>query len=159
LVTDMNQRAASQYIRAFRDTANNDLIREKGLTGLLLETIKWDKPSNMEPEERAALLKDWEDRDACFAMVNWYRASALYVPAMDEKAEIPPFASGDFPKLNIPTLVIWAMDDLALPPSNVDGIEKWVPNVKIEPIENCGHFVIWEKPAEVNLAMQMFLAE
>ncbi len=157
LITDMNQRAASQYIRAFRDTANDDLIREKGLTGLLLETIKWDKPSNMEPEERAALLKDWDNRDACFGMVNWYRASALYVPAMDEEAELPPFASGDFPKLNIPTLVIWAMDDLALPPSNIDGIEKWVPNVKMEPMDDCGHFVIWEKPAEVNLAMETFL--
>ena len=158
LVTDTEQRAASQYIRAFRDPANDNLIREKGLTGLLLETIKWDKPSGMEPKERAALLADWEDRDACFGMLNWYRASALYVPAMDEDAVIPPFASGDFPKLNIPTLVVWAMDDLALPPSNIDGIEALVPNVVIEPVYDCGHFVIWEKPIAVNAAMEKFLA-
>jgi pimeloyl-ACP methyl ester carboxylesterase len=43
MVTDMQQRAASQYIRAFRDPANDALIREQGLTGLLLKTIKWDK--------------------------------------------------------------------------------------------------------------------
>jgi pimeloyl-ACP methyl ester carboxylesterase len=157
LITDMNQRASSQYIRAFRDPANDGLIREKGLTGLLLETIKWDKPSGMEPDERAALLKDWEDRDACFGMLNWYRASALYVPAMDEDAEIPAFAAGDFPKLNIPTLVVWAMDDLALPPSNIDGIEKLVPDVTIEPVHDCGHFVIWEKPEDVNAAMERFI--
>ena len=158
MITDMNQRAASQYIRAFRDTANDDLVREKGLTGLLLETIKWDKPSAMEPAERAALLSDWEDRDACFGMLNWYRASALYVPAMDEDAEMPAFAAGEFPQLTIPTLVVWAMDDLALPASNIDGIEKLVPAVVVEPVYDCGHFVIWEKPEAVNAAMERFLA-
>ncbi len=158
LITDMNQRASSQYIRAFRDPANDALVREKGLTGLLLETIKWDKPSSMEREERAALLTDWEDRDACFGMLNWYRASALHVPAMDEDAELPPFATGDFPKLNIPTLIIWAMDDLALPPSNIDGIEKLVPDAKIVPVHDCGHFVIWEKPEAVNAAIDEWLA-
>ncbi len=158
LITDMHQRASSQYIRAFRDPENDDLIREKGLTGLMMKAVKWDKPSNMPPEERAALLLDWEDRDACFGMLNWYRASALVVPTMDEHAEIPAFAAGDFPKLNIPTLVIWAMDDLALPPSNIDGIEKLVPNVIVEPVLECGHFVIWEKPDAVNAAMGRFLA-
>ncbi len=157
MITDLGQRAASQYIRAFRDPANDNLVREKGLTGLLLETIKWDKPSGMEPEERAALLKDWEDRDACFGMLNWYRASALYVPAMDEAAELPRFAAGDFPKLTVPTLLVWAMDDLALPPSNIDGIAVLVPNVEIVPVHDCGHFVIWEKPDEVNSAMETFL--
>jgi pimeloyl-ACP methyl ester carboxylesterase len=157
LVTDAEQRAASQYIRAFRDPANDELIREHGLTGLLLKAIKWDKPSGMEPEERAALLKDWEDRDACFGMLNWYRASTLYVPAMDEDAQMPPFAAGDFPKLNIPALVIWAMDDLALPASNINGIEDLVPQVTVEPVYDCGHFVIWEKPDAVNAAIKRFL--
>ena len=158
LVTDMEQRASSQYIRAFRDTANDELIREQGLTGLLMKVVKWDKPSNMEPEERLALLKDWQDRDACFGMLNWYRASALVVPEMDEDAVIPAFAAGDFPKLNIPTLVVWAMDDLALPASNIEGIEALVPNVVVEQVHDCGHFVIWEKPDAVNAAMERFLS-
>ena len=157
LIDDMGQRASSQYIRAFRDPANDSLIREKGLTGLLTQVVKWDKPSNMEPEERAALLADWQDRDACFGMLNWYRASVLVVPAMDEDAEIPAFAAGDFPKLNIPTLLIWAMDDLALPASNIDGIEALVPDVTVEQVYDCGHFVIWEKPDAVNAAMAAWL--
>lgn len=157
LIDDMGQRASSQYIRAFRDPANDSLIREKGLTGLLTQVVKWDKPSNMEPEERAALLADWQDRHACFGMLNWYRASALVVPAMDEDAEIPAFAAGDFPKLNIPTLLIWAVDDLALPASNIDGIEALVPYVTVEQVYDCGHFVIWEKPDVVNAAMAAWL--
>ena len=157
LITDHEQRAASQYIRAFRDPENDSVIREFGLTGLLLKTIKWDKPEAMEPEERTQLIQDWQDRDACFGMINWYRASALYVPAMDEEAELPAFAAGDFPKLHIPTLVVWAMDDLALPASNIEGIENLVPNVTVERVYDCGHFVIWERPEAVNAAIQGFL--
>lgn len=157
LINNMEQRASSQYIREFRDPANDAVLQEHGLTGLLLKTIKWDKPSAMEPEERAALLADWQDRDTGFAMINWYRASGLVVPAMDEVAEIPPFAAGAFPKLNIPTLVIWAMEDLALPSSNLDGIEDLVPDVEIVQVPDCGHFVIWEQPEAVNMAMRKFL--
>jgi pimeloyl-ACP methyl ester carboxylesterase len=157
LITDMEQRASSQYIRAFRDPGNDDLIREQGLTGLMSKFVKWDRPSNMEAEERDALLTDWKDRDACFGMLNWYRASALIVPAMDEDAAIPDFAAGAFPNLEIPTLVIWAMDDLALPSSNIEGIEAFVPNVKIIPVHDCGHFVIWEKPDVVNAAIKEWL--
>jgi pimeloyl-ACP methyl ester carboxylesterase len=76
---------------------------------------------------------------------------------MDEDAEMPAFAASDFPKLMSPTLVVWAMDDLALPASNIDGIEKLVPNVTIAPVEDCGHFVIWEQPDAVNAAMDAFL--
>jgi pimeloyl-ACP methyl ester carboxylesterase len=157
LINDRLQREASQYVRAFRDPANDALIREHGLTGLLVQVVKWDKPSKMEAEERNALLTDWQDRDACFGMLNWYRASPLYVPAMDEEAEIPAFAAGAFPTLNIPTLVIWAMEDKALPPSNLDGLEALVPDLQIVPVPDCEHFVIWEAPEKVNAAMKAFL--
>jgi pimeloyl-ACP methyl ester carboxylesterase len=157
LITDMHQRASSQYIREFRDPANDQLVREKGLTGLMIKAVKWDKAAALPDDQRDAMLADWQDRDACFGMLNWYRASALVVPAMNEDAEMPAFAAGEFPKLNIPTLIVWAMDDLALPSSNIDGIEKLVPNVTIEPVYDCGHFVIWEKPDAVNAAIDRFL--
>jgi pimeloyl-ACP methyl ester carboxylesterase len=111
----------------------------------------------MEAEERAALLADWQNRDAAFAMLNWYRAAQIIVPAMDENPPRPAFLDGAFPQLAIPTLVIWAMDDLALPPSNLDGIEALVPQVRVVPVHDCGHFVPWEAPAAVNAAMESFL--
>ncbi len=157
LKSDMAQRAASQYIRAFRDSANDDLIREKGLTGLLQKTVKWERSSHMEPEERAALLADWEDRDAAFAMLNWYRATALEVPSMDDPYDTAPFDAAAMPKLNIPTLVIWGMDDLALPSDNLDALDQMVPDLQIEHVQGTGHFVIWEAPDAVNAAMRKWL--
>ena len=60
LYTHPGQREASQYIRGFRDPANDALVKDHGLTGLLLKEVKWDRPSAMEPEERDALLLDLE---------------------------------------------------------------------------------------------------
>lgn len=157
---DPVQRAASQYIRAFKDPANDALVREHGLTGILLKVVKWDRPSAMEPEERAALLSDWQDRDAAMAMLNWYRASPIIVPADDAPLPPrPPELDAPFPPLTIPTLVIWAMEDLALPPSNLEGLEALVPQLRIVPVPDCGHFVPWEAPEAVNAAMDAFLAE
>lgn len=158
LWTHPGQRAASQYIRAFRDPANDPLIREKGITGILRQEVNWDRPDNMPAEERAQLLKDWEDRDACFGMLNYYRASPMVVPTMDELFELPAeFTAPALPNLTIPTLVIWALDDLALPPENLEGMEDIIDPLTIHKVPDCGHFVPWEAPEAVNVAMEAFL--
>ncbi len=159
LYTHPGQREASQYIRGFKDTANDALIKNQGLTGLMLQEVKWDRPAAMEPEEREALLRDWQNRDAAFGMINYYRASPITVPTMDEPFEVPSDYTGpDLPQLTIPTLVIWAMDDLALPAENLDGLDELIDDLTIEQVQDCGHFVPWEAPEKVNAAMEKFLA-
>lgn len=157
LFTDPVQRTASQYIREFRDPANDALVREHGLGGLLLKAVRWEgaKP---EAEVREAQFADWLDRDAAFAMLGWYRASPIIVPSMDEPFGLPAdWREPPLPPLQIPTLVIWAMDDLALPPCNLDGMEAIVPNMTLCPVMGCGHFITWEKPEAVNAAIDAFL--
>jgi pimeloyl-ACP methyl ester carboxylesterase len=159
LWTSAEQRASSQYMRAFRDPENDALVREHGLAGMLLKAFG-DRPVNlsMEEDERNALLADWQDRDAAFGMLNWYRASPMDVPAPDAPLEMPEGAALPVPRLTIPTLVIWALNDLALPPVNLDGLDDYVADLTIERVPDCGHFVPWEAPAAVNAAMDAFLA-
>ncbi len=159
LAGDPEQRAASQYMRDFRDPENDALVREHGLAGLLFKVVKWERSSAMEEAERDALLADWQDRDACFAMLNWYRASPITIPSMDEPYDLPPFDADNYPKLGIPTLVIWALDDLALPPANLEGMERLIPSLKIVRVPGCGHFVPWEAPEAVNAAMAEWLTQ
>lgn len=158
LYTDEHQRKSSQYMRGFRDPANDALVREHGLAGILMQEIKWDRPDQMEPEEREALLKDWQDRDAAFGMLNWYRASPIDVPPLDAPYALPEgWTPPPLPKLTIPTLVIWAMDDLALPPENLEGMAELIEDLTIVEVQDCGHFVPWEAPDKVNVAMNTFL--
>jgi pimeloyl-ACP methyl ester carboxylesterase len=151
------QRASSQYMRAFRDTGNDALVREHGLAGMLFKAFGGERAMTMEEDERNALLADWQDREAAFGMLNWYRASPMDVPAPDAPLEMSEGGALQVPKLTIPTLVIWAMDDLALPPVNLDGLEDYVTDLTIERVPDCGHFVPWEAPDKVNAAMEAFL--
>lgn len=158
LYTHRGQRQSSQYIRAFRDSGNDRMLREDGLTALLLQEVKWDRPSAMEPEEREALLADWQDRAAGVAMINWYRASPIDVPPMDAPFDLPAdFTPPSLPNLTIPTLVVWGMDDLALPSENLDGLDKVVDDLTVVKVPDCGHFVPWEAPDQVNAALDEFL--
>ncbi len=159
LYTHQQQRLSSQYMRGFRDPANDALVREHGLVGILMKEVKWDRPSQMEPEERDALLKDWQDRDAAFGMLNWYRASPIDVPPPEAPYALPEgWTPPALPKLTIPTLVIWAMDDLALPAANIEGMDEVIEHLTLVEVPDCGHFVPWEAPDQVNAAMDAFLA-
>ena len=159
LYTDPIQRKASQYMRAFRDPANDALVREHGLAGLLMKALGGGGFSPaLEPEERAFLFESWQDRDAAFGMLNWYRASAIDVPDEGAPYAVPEgWAPMPLPKIAIPTLVIWALDDTALPPGNIEGLDRQVENLTLVEVPGSGHFVQWEKPAEVIAAMEAFL--
>jgi epoxide hydrolase 4 len=80
------------------------------------------------------------------SMIHWYRASFRYAPA--ERASA----------IQAPALVIWAEDDVALGTSLTHGLERWVPDLQIRYISDCGHWVQNEAPQVVNDALQRFLA-
>ncbi len=159
LYTNRQQREASQYFREFRDPANDALVREHGLGALLIKVFGGELGTTMEPEEQAALLEDWADPDAAIGMLNYYRASPMEVLPLDAPYELPEdYTPFPLPKLTIPTLVIWAMDDQALPPANLEGLDEVIDEPEVVQVPGCGHFVQWEKPEAFNAAAEDFLA-
>jgi pimeloyl-ACP methyl ester carboxylesterase len=163
LYTDPVQRRASQYMREFRDPANDALIREHGLMALLQKAMPPAEDRNplaaLEPEELQFMLASWQDRDACFGMLNWYRAAAIDIPPLDAPYEVPAgWTPPPLPKIAIPTLVVWATEDTALPAGNTGGLGEWVEDLTLVEIPGSGHFVQWEKPAAVNAAIEEFFA-
>lgn len=159
LYTNRAQREASQYFREFRNTDNDPLIREHGLLPVLMKAFGGEPSFNMEPEEQAALLKDWSDPDAAIGMLNYYRASPMEVLPLDAPYELPDdYQPFPLPKLTIPTLVIWAMDDIALPPANLDGLDEVIENPDVMQVPGSGHFVQWEASEAFNEAADAFLS-
>ena len=49
-----------------------------------------------------------------------------------------------------PSLWVGAELDLFLPPETADGMEAIVPDLEKHVVAGCGHWVMWEKPAEAN---------
>jgi len=56
-------------------------------------------------------------------------------------------------------LVIWGMRDFALGPECLEGLEEWVPRVRIERLPNAGHFVQQEAAEEVSAILLRELRE
>jgi pimeloyl-ACP methyl ester carboxylesterase len=156
LFDDMEQRAASQYIRLFRNPGLETQLEAMGL-GTFFDTTfaRHADPALLAPE-RDAYLDEWSQPGAMTAMLNWYRASAIVVPGMDEMPERPAFLDGPFPLLQMPVLVIWGLGDTALLPVQLEGLDQLVPDLKIVKVE-AGHFVPWENPAAVTAAIQDWL--
>jgi epoxide hydrolase 4 len=55
-------------------------------------------------------------------------------------------------------MVIWGMKDFALVPALLDGLDEWVPDLRIERVEESGHWVPEEKPDLVTESLLEFLS-
>ena len=56
-------------------------------------------------------------------------------------------------RVHVPGLMIMAEDDVVLPPSMTDGMERFVPDLERVLVKDCGHWTQQEKPDETNAAM------
>ncbi len=155
---DMGQRAASQYIRAFRVPGMENHIAGD-LDNFFDKTFKGHFDLEFSPEEKAAYIDEWAQPGTVLAMMNWYRAAGIIVPAMDETPERPNYLDKPFPVLATPTLVVWGMKDKALTPSQLVGLDELVSDLTLVKVADAGHFVTWEKPAAVTDALRAFLSK
>jgi pimeloyl-ACP methyl ester carboxylesterase len=158
LFDDPAQRAASQYITAFRNPGFEQFLDRVGLDGFFDGSFASHADAALLASEKHAYLDEWGQPGALTAMLNWYRASTILVPAPGETPERPAWLDGPFPPVTQPTLVIWGKKDGALLPVQLEGLEALVPNLTIVPIADAGHFVPWEKPEAVTAAMRDWLA-
>jgi pimeloyl-ACP methyl ester carboxylesterase len=159
LIEDADQRAASQYINAFRIPGFEAAIEAMGLETFFEKTFRDHVDLALIPEaERRQYLADWAQPGALKAMLNWYRASPLLIPPTDVTVPLPDWLLRAFPHIPVPTLVIWGMRDPALLPVQLDGLEKLVPDVTVKRIAGAGHFAPWEAPDQVVAALKPFLA-
>ena len=160
LFDDRDQREASQYIRTFRDPAFETKLGAMGLEKFFeISFMRNADAQLLTNEEKAIYLDQWRNPGAFTAMLNWYRAAQLIVPAMDEEPERPAFLEAPFPSLRMPVLVVWGMKDTALLPVQLDGLATFVDDLRIAEVPEAGHFVTWEAPDAVNAAIRAFMEE
>jgi epoxide hydrolase 4 len=77
---------------------------------------------------------------AMTAMLNYYRALV----------RIPDMRNVGHAMVDVPTLVIWGENDLALDIHLLDGMEQWVPNLTLHRLPGISHWVQQDAPDEVN---------
>ncbi|MFN5758050.1 MAG: alpha/beta fold hydrolase [Sphingomonadaceae bacterium] len=158
LIFDPAQRAASQYITEFRDRDVEGEVAEKGVEWFFEDRFAKISGGAISADDKAAYIDEWSQPGALTGMLNWYRASPMQVPAPDAPAVSTPFLDAPFPKLTMPVLVIWGMQDEALLPCQLDGLDTHIADLTIIRVAEAGHFIPWEQPEAVTKAMRGWLA-
>jgi pimeloyl-ACP methyl ester carboxylesterase len=160
LIDDAAQREASQYISFFRSPAAEAAITGMGLENFLDRVMLSHADATKLPaDERQHYLDDWSQPGVLTTMLNWYRASKMVVPAPGEEAKAPLWTHAPFPKLKMPTLVVWGLKDTALLPVQLEGLHDLIEDLRLVTSPTASHFITWEEPGIVTSAIRDFMAE
>ena len=89
---------------------------------------------------------------------NYYRASPLRPPTARDSAVMTVRLPPEAVTVRVPTLVVWAEDDLALPTSLLDGLEAFVPQLRVHRLPHCTHWIAHEEPAWVTRRLREHFA-
>ena len=158
LIENADQRAASQYINAFRAPEFEATVQAMGFGTFFNKSFRRHvDPRDIPAEERDRYIAEWSRPGTLTGMLNWYRASPILVPPQGVDAPLPDWLSGAFPRIHIPVRVIWGMNDVALLPMQLDGLEALIDEVEIVRLPGAGHFAPWEAPDQVADALGEFL--
>ena len=89
---------------------------------------------------------------------NYYRASPLHPPTAEDSSimqiQFPP----EFVTVKVPTLVVWAEEDKALPVALLNGLETFVPDLRLVRVPGATHWIVHERPAFVAAQIDAMLA-
>ena len=80
---------------------------------------------------------------------NYYRASPLRPARPGDPAADAVQLPRSMLTVDVPTWVLWGLDDIALLPSLLDGLDSYIPRLTLETVADADHWVIHTHPARV----------
>jgi pimeloyl-ACP methyl ester carboxylesterase len=105
-------------------------------------------PAMFPPEVTEIYRRNASQPGALTAMINYYRA------LLRARKEI---AARAMPIIDVPTLMIWGEEDIALTRESTLGTEQYVRDFDIRYLPGVSHWVQQEAPVQVNAMIQAFL--
>ena len=159
ILYDAGQRAASQYINLLRAPEADERMAAEGYRRTLSMIEKFSATGWMTDEERAGYLAAWSQPGAMRGMLNWYRATQLIVPGLDEPAPDAPILAmpAEAFRVRMPHLVVWGEQDQALQPACLAGLDAFADDLTIERVPDAGHWILHERPNAVASAIRRFV--
>jgi pimeloyl-ACP methyl ester carboxylesterase len=185
LSEDPAQQKASQYMLMFRGPQAEETLAANSyamLTSMVLGAGL--KDGTVTEADRKMYVDAWSQPGALTGGLNYYRASAIGPPVASQAAGRqvegpapagrgatapagdPPAAADNSSRgveppaliVRTPTLVIWGEKDTALLTNNLNGLDRVVPTLTIKRVPDGTHWVVRDKPAEVNRLIREFVA-
>jgi epoxide hydrolase 4 len=88
---------------------------------------------------------------------NYYRASPIRPPTPSDPGAAAITLPREMLTVQVPTQVIWGLQDIALPPALLDGLEDYVAQLQVHRVADASHWIIHEQPALVEQVLAEFL--
>jgi pimeloyl-ACP methyl ester carboxylesterase len=104
------------------------------------------RPGAFSDDDLEAMAAALAQPGAMACMIDWYRAAFRYRSARRAS------------RVQAPTLLVWAEEDVALGRALTHGLEQRVPELRIHYIPRCAHSVQNEAPGKVNEQMKASFA-
>lgn len=136
-----SQLKASYYMFVFQVPVVAEKLLERNGFQVLENVMKYQpKKKGAYDEEDIRVYKEALGQPgATTSTLNWYRASFRQ---SFKKLD----GTGLKRVIERPTLVLWGLDDEAVPPGNLDGMETVAKEIRIVRIPDCSHWVQHDKP-------------
>jgi epoxide hydrolase 4 len=151
------QREASAYMNFLARPDAEQLLREDGYRRLLGFFTNWGPAPWLTDEVKAQYRAIWDA--SLTGGLNYYRASPLRPPREGDPAAAAITLPREMLTVDIPTLVIWGMQDAALLPELVEGLDEYVPQLTLEKVPEASHWIIHEQPQRVIASLAAFLRQ
>ena len=146
LRTDKKQQEASSYIFEFlKPNAEKKLYEDdyRRLKKAVFEDMFIK--TNFTEFDKEKYIEAWSQPGAILGGVNYYRANTSF----DEWTGI----------IEVPTLVIWGMKDVALLPQQLEGLSDYIKNLKIVRSENSSHWITHDDPVLIVSSIKEFVLD
>jgi epoxide hydrolase 4 len=152
------QQKASRYMLMFRSAQAEQILSANNYAALVQAVLgEGLKTGVFTDADKQAYIEAWSQPGALTGGLNYYRASRVGPPTGDDK-QAPNFAAGlSSLEVKVPTLVVWGERDTALLTGNLEGLDKFVPNLTIKRIPDGTHWVIHERPTLINEYIRAFI--
>ncbi len=154
------QQRASQYLLRFRSSQAEAVLSANTFAVLTDSVVKPGRQQGYFTEEDAnAYVTAWSQPGALTGALNYYRA-ADFRPGMTLSDAVSDQSGEPLSGVvTTPTLVIWGEQDTVLLAGNLEGLEQYVPRVRIERVPDASHAIIHENPDLLNTLIHDFMEE
>jgi pimeloyl-ACP methyl ester carboxylesterase len=95
----------------------------------------------------AEYVRAWTRPRAMTCAINYYRAAFRSFSGVRKQLL----------RIECPTLLVWGMRDRYLAPALTEGLERWVPRLRVERLPQASHWVQHDEPEAVNRLLVEFL--
>lgn len=148
------QAKASEYIQKMQEGGVAEAYSENNYAGFwnAIGLSSTCTEGYLTEKDKEKYLQAYAQPGAAHAMINWYRAMKIKAPAKQSLAEdvrgnetlaFDPAAL----VVKVPTLVLWGLQDEALLPGCIEGLDEFVADLTLETRDDCGHWIVHEQPA------------